>query len=99
MSPKEVSNGMMEEENTASAVSEQTEMQVDGDEARAAAGQDDGSAQADSKLQANERLLFCAEVLIGYKCEVQVRTLRAGYIGQPDCFDWLEQPPCCSCLH
>jgi len=72
MAPKEASNGVMEEEDvTASAAADESSMDVD-----AAEGPSD-DASAVSKVQANERLLFCAEVLIGYKCEVQVRRLRA----------------------
>lgn len=76
MAPKEASNGVMEEEDvTASAAAEESPMDVDAAEGL---GPSDGDgASAVSKVQANERLLFCAEVLIGYKCEVQVRRLRA----------------------
>lgn len=50
-------------------------MQIDS-ESKAPAAAEDGQTST-SKVQANERLLFCAEVLIGYKCEVQVSGLRA----------------------
>jgi hypothetical protein len=55
-------------------VAEETGMQVDSQEQSAAPDETSSSA---GKVQANERLLFCAEVLIGYKCEVQVRGLCA----------------------
>lgn len=58
-----------------SAAAEETAMQVD-PESKAPAAAEDGQTST-STVQANERLLFCAEVLIGYKCEVQVRGLRA----------------------
>lgn len=43
-------------------------MEIDSEGAKPA----DGGQGSAEKVQANERLLFCAEVLIGYKCEVQV---------------------------
>lgn len=72
-----------------SAVAEETEMQVDSQEQTAAPDETSSSA---GKVQANERLLFCAEVLIGYKCEVQVRGLRARG-PTPICCWWMALQP------
>jgi hypothetical protein len=62
-------NGVMEEkDSTSSDIAEQTAMEVDSEGAKPV----DGGQGSAGSVPANERLLFCAEVLIGYKCEVQV---------------------------
>jgi hypothetical protein len=71
MSAQEPLNGVMGELDSTSAIAEETAMAVDSE-----GGQPVQDGEPVAKLQANERLLFCAEVLIGYKCEVQVRGWR-----------------------
>lgn len=68
--------------------SEATAMQLDSESlAQPSPQRADGSAAAGSTNSAqlgSERLLFCAEVLIGYKCEVQVsRSGCGGQAGKP----------------
>jgi hypothetical protein len=68
-SKEDPSNGVMEDtDNTSSAIAEETAMEVDSEGAKPT----DGGQGSAGNVPANERLLFCAEVLIGYKCEVQV---------------------------
>lgn len=77
MASQEVSNGVMDsaEESKMSALLELSEgpMDVDCETATSDGVQAEVMTGSSNPTQANERLLFCAEVLIGYKCEVQVR--------------------------